>query len=571
MSEQNQRLEGVGALKRRKVGVWGVVFMIYCLVAAGAFGIEEMIPLSGPGLTLLMLVLFPIFWALPISEMVAELGAVLPSEGGAYVWTRDALGEMWGWQVGFWGTISTWLQQAMYVVLVVGYVEKFWDMSPMMATVLKVAMIVIFSGVNLMGIKEVSSLSTIFSLLVIVGFAAVTIVGFANWNTNPIEPFYNAEEGVVGSLGGSICIAIWMYSGYECMSNVAGELENPQSIPKGLIIAMPIIALSYLLPTIAGLASVGNWESWNTEGAGAVGYMDILIQFVGPAAGMGFLIIAILSNCSIFNAYIASGSRGFFVMADDHLFPRFLCRVSKNRGVPALSIIIMALFTILLCRFDFVTLAMATTPPMLYLYMALAVSVRKLRKVYPVEERKKLGLYYIPFGKVGLNAMTICPFIIAAIALYVNGTDYFIAGFLMLAISLIGYVICKWVYGGMTKEDPINHPLNPKTKLAQGDTVYIGAYIALAGFVAMLGSVLLKLYEGSWGVEYYLDEYGSGFFSDFWGMISWCRWGGLVLLVVGLVIFFVGRKKDPTIPLKEMPIPTEGLGTSLKKEFRDQL
>ena len=91
---QEKRLEGVSALKRRHVGVWGVVFMIYCLVAAGAFGIEEMIPISGPGLTLLMLVLFPIFWALPISEMVAELGAVLPSEGGAYVWTRDALGEM---------------------------------------------------------------------------------------------------------------------------------------------------------------------------------------------------------------------------------------------------------------------------------------------------------------------------------------------------------------------------------------------------------------------------------------------------------------------------------------------
>lgn len=567
---QEKRLEGVSALKRRHVGVWGVVFMIYCLVAAGAFGIEEMIPISGPGLTLLMLVLFPIFWALPISEMVAELGAVLPSEGGAYVWTRDALGEMWGWQVGFWGTISTWLQQAMYVVLVVGYIEKFWHMSPMTATILKVAMIVIFSAVNLLGIKEVSSLSTVFSLLVIVGFAVVMIVGFANWNTSPIEPFYNEEEGVVGSLGGSICIAIWMYSGYECMSNVAGELENPQTIPKGLIIAMPIIALSYLLPTMAGLASVGHWELWNTEGENAVGYMDVLIQFIGPAAGMGFLVIAILSNCSIFNAYIASGSRGFFVMADDHLFPRFLCRVSKKRGVPALSIIIMAVFTIFLCKFDFVTLAMATTPPMLYLYMCLAVAVHRLRKVYPVEARKKLGLYYIPFGKVGLYAMTICPFIIAAIALYVNGTDYFVAGFLMLAISLVGYLICKWVYGGMAKEDPIGHPLNPKTKLAKGDTVYIGAYVALAGFVALLGSILLKWYEGSWGEEYYLDEYGSGFFSDFWGMINWCRIAGIVMLIVGLVLFFIGRKKDPTLPIKEQPIPTEGLGVSLKKEFQDK-
>ena len=82
------RLQGVKALQKHTMKTSSVVFMLYCLVAAGAFGIEEMISTSGPGLTLLMLILFPIFWALPISEIVAELGAVLPSEGGAYVWAK---------------------------------------------------------------------------------------------------------------------------------------------------------------------------------------------------------------------------------------------------------------------------------------------------------------------------------------------------------------------------------------------------------------------------------------------------------------------------------------------------
>jgi amino acid transporter len=46
--------------------------------------------------------------------------------------------------------------------------------------------------------------------------------------------------------------------------------------------------------------------------------MDVLTAYLSPACGFCFMIIAILSQCSIFNAYIASGSRGFFVMADDH-------------------------------------------------------------------------------------------------------------------------------------------------------------------------------------------------------------------------------------------------------------
>ena len=546
MSENH--VHGVAGLKRHKIKTPGVVFMIYCLVAAGAFGIEEMIPISGPGLTLLMLILFPIFWALPISEMVAELGSVLPSEGGAYVWAKEGLGEFWGWQVGFWGTIGTWLQQAMYVVLVAGYMEKFIPLTPAGSFGIKLIMILVFTVINLLGIREVSQVSTVLSIAVIAGFTVVAVVGFANWNYNPAEPFMPPEQGLVDSLGGSVCIAIWMYCGYETMANVAGEIEDPQVIPKGLIIAMPIIALSYFLPTLAGLASVGQWDNWATEGEHAVGYMDVLITYLNPACGFCFMIIAILSQCSIFNAYIASGSRGFFVMADDHLFPQFMVRLSKKRKVPAVSIITMAFFTVMLCQWDFTTLVMATTPLMLYLYIALAVATRRLRKLYPVEDRKAGGLYVIPGGKAGLNFVTCLPVVISIIALYVNGTEYFISGFLMLIISLAGYLICKRVYGGLYRLDPIKYPVNPRTGLAQGDVKRISFYIILCGIAALAGSLLLHFYEGEWGEEYYLEEYGSGFFSDFWGMLSACRWGGLFMVLCGAAVLLIARKleKDKT-------------------------
>lgn len=532
-------VHGVAGLKRHKIKTSGIVFMIYCLVAAGAFGIEEMVSISGPGLTLLMLILFPIFWAYPISEIVSELGSLLPSEGGAYVWAKEGLGEFWGWQVGFWGTIGTWLQQAMYVVLVAGYMEKFIPMSDMAVTGVKLVMIATFTIINLLGIHEVSKVSTVLSIAVLAGFALVTVVGLANWQFSPIAPFMPEEAGLVDALGGSICIAIWMYCGYETMANVAGEIEDPQVVPKGLRIAMPIIAFSYFLPTLAGLVSVGQWESWATEGDSAVGYMDVLITYVGPAFGFAFMIIAILSQCSIFNAYIASGSRGFFVMADDHLFPQFLVRLSKKRKVPAVSILIMAGFTVILCRWDFTTLVMATTPLMLYLYIALAIATRRLRKSHPVSERIEKGLYVIAGGNAGLNFVTGLPIIIAIIAIYVNGTEYFISGFLMLIISLFGYLICKWRYGGLERIDPVKYPVNPKTKLAVGDLTHISIYFILCGIAALAGSVLLYLYEGEWGEAYYMEEYGSGFFSDFWGMLSACRWGGIILILTGILALFL--------------------------------
>ena len=84
-----------------------------------------------------------------------------------------------------------------------------------------------------------------------------------------------------------IAIIVWMYMGYECMSNMAGEMTNPQIIPKAMRISQPIIALSYILPTLGALAAIGSWSSWSTEqGGGAVGYADVLIQHVGSWAAL---------------------------------------------------------------------------------------------------------------------------------------------------------------------------------------------------------------------------------------------------------------------------------------------
>ena len=65
------------SLRKSKLSTIGVVALIFSFVAAGAFGIEEAIAASGPGLTLIMLLVFPFVWAFPLCEMVGELGSIL--------------------------------------------------------------------------------------------------------------------------------------------------------------------------------------------------------------------------------------------------------------------------------------------------------------------------------------------------------------------------------------------------------------------------------------------------------------------------------------------------------------
>ena len=553
----SQQTHGVAGLKKHDIKVSGIVFMLYCLVAAGAFGIEEMIPESGPGMTLILLIIFPIIWAYPISNLVAECGAVLPSEGGVYVWVKEAFGEFWGFQAGWWGTVSTYITNGVYVALVAGYVSQMIPMSDIAVEAIKIGMILIFTIVNLMGLREVGKVSTILSVLILLAFALVAVVGLINWQTNPMEPMLPEDYSIFDGVGGGICICIWMYCGYECISNMAGEVKNPQVIPKGLMIAMPLVALTYVLPTLGGLACLpeGSWESWSTDGGfegQAIGYATVLTTYMGQAWGYVFLVIAIVSQCAIFNTYLASGSRGFFVLADDHLCPQFMVKVSKKRGVPYIGILSLAVVTFILCQSDFTTLVSMEVVFMLALYIILPISVLKLRKKLPIEKRMERGLYYIKGGKGAMIFYAGFPIVISVIALLINGTDYLAMGLIAICTGPVAYYILKRIFGGLSVNDPEHNPVNPKTKLAAGDTVRIGIFMICAGVMAFFGQFWLKWYEidyGEWGP----DDYDI-FANSIPQVIEYLKWIGLAVIVAGVIVALVGRKKDAPLPEKEADI-----------------
>ena len=108
----------------------------------------------------------------------------------------------------------------------------------------------------------------------------------------------------------------------------------------------------YIFPTVAGLGSLGQWENWGTE-ADTVGYATVVETFWGPAFGVFFVVVAILAQCSIFNTYIASGSRGFFSLADDYLAPPVLVKCDKKHGVPYIAVLTVAISTMILCMLPF--------------------------------------------------------------------------------------------------------------------------------------------------------------------------------------------------------------------------
>ncbi len=513
-------------LKQHRMTTSTVVFMIFCLCAAGAYGIEDMIPAAGPGLTLVMLIVLPFVWSTPMGLVAAELGSAIPEEGGFYKWVQRACGEFWGFQAGWWRTTSIYIDNTIYVVLAGSYVASVIDLTPIEEYLFKASIIVCFTYINIRGIKDVGAVSTVISILVMIAFAMVAAFGFANWQSNPFEPFIPPDQTLFQSIGAGIAIGIWMYSGYESMSTMAGELEDPQVIPKATLITVPLIMAVYILPTMGGLASIGSWSDWASEGG--LSYSDVVANHV-PALGIVFVFVAVLANLSVFNTYITSGSRGFFALAEDNLAPRALVKCSKDRGVPYVAVLSLGAFSLFVCMFPFEVIVVVDVMLFMAAYVLIFISACILRIKDPDLARP----FKIPLGTRGFIAMCTLPISIAFIALFINGADYFVGGMLALLSGPAAYFIFRRKYGGLTKNDPVRHPVNAKTGLATGDIQRMAWMFGILTTIGITAIFFLPWYDDP---QSYTDDYGiEGFFDILMSCIRWMT-AAFGVLTAGLLI-----------------------------------
>ena len=553
MSEQRKSVAvdvGEHGLKKHDIKVTTVVFMIFCLVAAGCYGIEEMIPECGPGLTIVMLCVLPFVWGLPFGLVASELGSVRPQEGGYYKWVQEAFGEFWGFQAGWWRTISIYIDNTLYVILAGGYAASQWNLSTIGEFAIKFVMILFFTIINIRGVRDVGIASTILSILVILAFAMVAVCGFMNWGGGTDISFQMTAEPAEGIsdwffyIAGGISIGMWMYSGYESMSTIAGEISNPQVIPKGTLITVPLIMAVYIIPTTAALGSLGLWHKWGTE-PGTVGYSDVVTHFWGPAFGVVFVIVAILAQCSIYNTYIASGSRGFFALADDYLAPPVLVKCDKKHGVPYIAVLSVSITNLILCMLPFGLIIVLDVCLLVSSYILVYLSAMKLRKTIPREEYQ----FRIPGGNAFLRVICIVPICVAIFAFFVNGSDYFDGGMIGLLTGPILYFFWRRRYGGLTAKDPVLFPKNEKTGLAVGDTKRIAFLLGLISIMNLVACVFMPWYEG-WGTDdaWEASDYFDGLFENgnvatITGTIQTILYVLTILSVVFCIVFYILSKK----------------------------
>jgi len=396
-----------------------------------------MISGSGPGLGLTFLIVVPLVFAVPISMATAEMTTVMPVEGGFYRWSRAALGDFWGFQCGWWNWTGTFLMSASYGVAMADYLENWFPLhSRVEHWAVAIVLLVIVAYLNVRGIHVVGQLTLILLLIMAVPLLIFTVLGFHQAHFNPFHPFFPSGKPWQGAFGVGLAIAMWTYAGYEQLSTVIEEVENPaRNFVIGLAIVIPLSIATYVLTMSAGLAALGNWQEWET------GYLVTAARLIGGnLLGTSVFLAAVIANFVLLDSTMLSVTRLPLTMAEDGYFHPGLGKVSERFGTPVRSIVLSAA----LCA----ALALFTVPQLIavYAWTRMATSIQTMlsfwqfRRKYPDAPRS----FRAPGGWLGASAMVMAPTLLFGWAMIYSDVATRKWGLLNLASGPVAYLWLRY-------------------------------------------------------------------------------------------------------------------------------
>eukprot|EP01128_Nolandella_sp_AFSM9_P002590 TRINITY_DN12960_c0_g1_i1.p1 TRINITY_DN12960_c0_g1~~TRINITY_DN12960_c0_g1_i1.p1 ORF type:complete len:562 (-),score=79.66 TRINITY_DN12960_c0_g1_i1:132-1817(-) len=415
--------------KEPKKKLHWVMLMFMAYVAAyggGAFVVEDQIASAFPLLALIALLLFPWLSGFPVAMMTAELSSAMPENGGFVIWIDRAFGKFWAFQIAWLQTIARIIDLALYPVIFTQYFRQVVSLPGWASPLLNLVVVVASVILNILGIEAMGVMSIVLSVLSLSPFLVYFAIGAkdidpSTWIVLP------PEIGMV-KWGVYISIASWNVSGFDSLSQVAGELSEPRKFSWAMIGAMIMITISSFLPISVLLSAERDYGSyyggfWSVAGDNMAG-LWLKVWFTSSAC---------VSMFATFNNYLfTSGiTVATWAQPDGGLDIPLLTALSRFR-TPYVSILLQAVIVYACSFLDFADLIQVDTSLYSLALILEFCALIYLRVVEPNMPRPyKIGLSTIPL------ALAISPaFIIAALNIIFAMSENYLS-FALVIISVV--------------------------------------------------------------------------------------------------------------------------------------
>jgi basic amino acid/polyamine antiporter, APA family len=345
----------------------------------------------------------------------AELAVLMPRAGGEYVFIREGYGRplafLYGWTRFFvastGGAAGLAAGFAIFLNIASGgaLASQPYGLSLVAAGAIAVVTAVNCAAVTVGG--RVATVMAFLKVMLVLGVgAAALLLAQGDWSHYSMSAGNGTCEGVLASarggfagFGAAMLGAMWAYNGWNELTFLAGEVDNPRrSLPIALIGGIMILMTLYLLANFSYFYVLSPVQIASVPESSAVA-TEVVSRFLGSGAGGVMAAALAMSVFGALQVTTLASARVPYAMAADGVFFAPLARISPRTRVPVRALLAQGVWGMVLVfsgSYDVLT-DYAIFAVLIFVALATA-SVFLFRRRMPDAERayRTLGYPVVP-------------------------------------------------------------------------------------------------------------------------------------------------------------------------------
>jgi APA family basic amino acid/polyamine antiporter len=328
-----------------------------------------------------------------------ELGAMVPTAGGQYVFLRESMGPLMGFLYGWTlfvviqtGTIAAvavafgrflgvlwpgigpelygWFPQGAVCVAALGCTDQAnainLGLSPQ--RLIALVSIAVLTWINVRGVREAKIVQTSLTIVKTGALAALILLALtvgrnataiaANFGDGAFVGNVDVTGTFIVIFGAALVGSLFASDAWNNVTFAAAEVREPQrNLPRALIYGTGLVSLLYVLANVAylnvlpfagradGQTALERGIAYAAQDRVGTAAMEVIF---GPVGATLMAIAILISTFGCNNGLILAGARVYYAMARDGLFFRRVGTLNTHR-VPSAGLIVQAIWTGVLC------------------------------------------------------------------------------------------------------------------------------------------------------------------------------------------------------------------------------
>jgi APA family basic amino acid/polyamine antiporter len=353
----------------------------------------------------------------------AELSSMFPTAGAEYDYVSNAFHQRLAFIIGIMVILSGVVGAA---TVSLGFAGYFISFTGLPLVPVAVALLLGLGFLTAWGIRESTRVAIVLTLIEAGGLVGIIAIGLPHLGS---VNYLEMPSGLSGVFAGAALI-FFAFQGFEEMVKLSEETREPEkNIPRGLIFAMVITIVLYLLVAVAAVSAVG----FMSLASSPAPFAEIASTYLGSGGSTLFTIIALFATANTVLLMLIASSRLVYGMAKSGSLPGRFATVHRTRRTPGIAIaVVIGVSLVFLLLGDIREDAQITNFTLYVTFLVINAAVIALRlhsPQLPRPFRVPLSLAGIPVTPI-LGAL-VCVFFLFQLTLYT-----LVIGSALLAITL---------------------------------------------------------------------------------------------------------------------------------------